>query len=253
MKKILFVFAHQDDEYPIISRIKYELLKRKEIICIYLTNGNGYNIDPERRNEESRKILSSLGVKDENIHFLGTEHGIDDGMLANLINEVYHFSMERIVNSIYRVFCLAWEGGHPDHDAAHLIALAIAKKLNILCETFQFSIYNGYGIPSYAFRTMFPLHENGKIIVRKIEKSEALKNSILCWKYKTQWKAWLGLFPEAFIKIAIIRNEILQTVSIDRTKERPHKNILYYEKKFKTRFEEFMKCTKDFRCKYLYR
>jgi len=252
MKKILFVFAHQDDEYPILSRLTYELLNRNEIICIYLTNGNGYNADPYRRNEESRNILSSFGVKDENIQFLGTEHGIDDGMLVRSVDRAFGLSIKRLTG-IHKVFCLAWEGGHPDHDASHLIALAIAKKMGILNETYQFSIYNGFGIPSYGFRTMTPLRENGNIIARKIDIREALRSSILCWRYKTQWKAWLGLFPEAFIKIAIFRNEILQPVNIERTKERPHRNTLYYEKKFKMKFEEFMKYTRDFRRQYLYR
>ncbi len=253
MDKILFLFAHQDDECFIFSRIRYEISMGNEVYCIYLTDGSFYNISSSIRDQESRNVLNDAGVKTENIFFLGSAHDIQDGSLIEEIENAAALSLNSINKiGISKLFCLSWEGGHHDHDASHLVALSIGKKLDILDNMFQYSMYNGAGVPWRFFRVMAPLKENGKSISRELPFREAFNNLSLCFKYRSQRKTWTGLFPEALVKFLVFRREVMQAVGIQRTKEKPHKGKLLYERMFDVRFEYFMEKTEDFRNRYIY-
>ncbi len=253
MDKVLFLFAHQDDECFIFFRIKYEISMGNEVYCIYLTDGSFYNISSSIRDQESRNVLNDAGVKAENIYFLGSAHNIRDGSLIEEIENAATLSLNSVNKiGISKLFCLAWEGGHHDHDASHLVALSIGKKLDILDNIFQYPLYNGSGVPWRFFRVMEPLKENGRSITRKLTFEEVLKNLLICFKYKSQRKTWIGLFPEALIKFMVFRREVLQSAQVLRTKEKPHKGKLLYERMFDVKFEYFMEKTEDFRNRYIY-
>ena len=70
-KKILIFCPHQDDEINIAGGLLLNLKKVKcEVKVIYSTNGD-WNINANIRIKEARKSLKVLGVKKENIIFLG--------------------------------------------------------------------------------------------------------------------------------------------------------------------------------------
>ena len=56
------------------------------------------------------------------------------------------------------VYLPAWEGGHQDHDAGHLLGLSLAAPGLRLR---QFPLYQGAGLPGPFFRVMAPLPGNG--------------------------------------------------------------------------------------------
>ena len=254
MENTLFIFAHQDDEYPVTELIKQQIQQNNEVYCVYLTNGEvpASKVTAKHRNKESLKVLQSLEVRKTNILFIGEHLNIEDGKLFLNLEKAYE-ELQIIFSKIKlnRILCLSWEGGHQDHDASHLIALALASKLSLLNSTFQYSLYNGYKCRGPLYRVMKPLKTNGKMIYQKLSLLQAIKASLVCWQYTSQKKTWLGLFPEAFLRFLITRKLIIQPVKIETCAKQPHEGTLFYEKRFKIAYANFKKESASFKTKYL--
>src|SRR5688572_141948 len=121
MSCALFIFAHQDDEVAIVPRIRREVENGSSVHCFFLTDGSANGASPERRNAESRGVLTSIGVAAENLHFLGSVHQTRDQHLEDSLEQSLQLILQTIgTQPVHRIYTLAWEGGHPDHDAAHL-------------------------------------------------------------------------------------------------------------------------------------
>ena len=69
-KKILVIVPHQDDEINIAGGTIYSLGKKNNIKVVFTTNGD-YIYNAKIRYKEAIKSLKILGVKKENIYFLG--------------------------------------------------------------------------------------------------------------------------------------------------------------------------------------
>ena len=81
MKNNIFLFSHQDDEIAVFKTIKDILNRNEKIFIFFLTNGNISNFNDidliSKRENESKKVLEKIGVKSENITFLGKSLGIN--------------------------------------------------------------------------------------------------------------------------------------------------------------------------------
>jgi LmbE family N-acetylglucosaminyl deacetylase len=233
------------------DRIARERGSGRRVLCVYLTDGSAYGVSAERRNQESRRALESLGVADVDIFFLGSEHGIADGLLVDCLDRALEHLSEWIDRKgdvrIDRVFSLAWEGGHVDHDAAYLVALAFAKQSGALDASSAFPAYNGEGTKGPLFRVMHPIAAPNARLRRRIGFLDGVKNALLCRYYRSQWRTWIGIFPEAFVKLVVMRREVALPLDVSRAFERPHEGPLFYERRFGMRFEEFMERTATFR------
>ena len=75
MKNHIFLFSHQDDEIAIFKTIKDSINTNKNVLIIYLTNGNISKSDNTyfilKRENESKRVLAKLGVSSHNILFMG--------------------------------------------------------------------------------------------------------------------------------------------------------------------------------------
>lgn len=247
----LCILAHQDDEVAMASRIWRRSREGRPVHCAFLTDGTGHGSDPAVRNAESRAVLTSLGVPEENILFLGSEHRLADGALFRNVDRGYDL-LEQATRSlaVEEILCLAWEGGHPDHDASHLIALSLARRHAVLENTWQFSIYNeGRGRGRF-LRVMSPI-DGGDVRTRRLSPGEGIRLGLLPFAYPSQWRTWLGLFPGAFLQFALLRRESTRGVSLEATRDRPHEGRLFYERRFGVPFSEFQEATKAFRERFL--
>lgn len=253
MKNILFIFAHQDDEFVAIPIILNESGKSR-IICLYLTNGNGNGVDPKIRDNESKNVLFSLGIKEEDIHFLGSEFSIQDGKLCYELDKAYSLIQKRL--SVYKdfekIYTLCWEGGHPDHDSVHLLALAYAKEKNKMMNTYQMPLYNGYNTFWKFFRISICLPENGKVEKIKASLKIRIFQLMSLRFYKSQWKTWMALLPGFLLHFLFNVSDSVQLTNINRTKENPHTRKLLYERMFGVSFSQFMTATENFRKVKLY-
>lgn len=250
MENVLCVLAHQDDEFAMAPRIGHEVRAGNNVRCVYLTDGAAYGADSEDRNAESLRALGELGVPKESVVFLGSAHGIKDGELIHHLERGLRILEEQAGDfPIDQLYCLAWEGGHADHDASHLIALAFAKKRALLERTWEFFFYNGYRVPRKFFRVLRPLADatgRRRRRVRRLSLREGMRCALLCRFYKTQRKTWLGLLPEASLRLILLRKELMQAVSPEALRERPHAGPLLMETRFQVKYESFFQLAKDF-------
>jgi len=244
----IFLLAHQDDESGCFHLIKNRSLHGDEITIFYLTSGTYDGSDSLKRNLESVKVLLKLGVQEKNIIFINRNTYSPDGKLPENLNSVFN----KIINilkekpNIDGLYFMAWEGGHQDHDAAHLIGVALAKKFNIVKSAYQFPLYTGIGLRGKFFRLFKPILGNGKPFFLNIPWSDRIKYLNLSLSYPSQIKTWIGLFPFFFIHYIFFGTQILQPISLFRVRVRPHSGKLFYERKFSYDYKFFKKKTSKF-------
>ncbi len=218
-----------------------------------MTSGTSDGISSEKRNFESINVLKKLGVKQKNIIFLSLDIFTPDGRLPEHLTTVFSkilYTMKNIYN-VDDLYLMAWEGGHQDHDAAHLIGLALAKKFKIVKRSFQFPLYTGIGLSASFFRLFKPIADNGKPIFLNIPFSDRLNHLRLILSYPSQFKTWAGLFPFFLFHYIFYGTQILQPISLARVRQRPHDGKLLYERRFSYKYESFCKFTSVFIKKYL--
>lgn len=240
----LFIFAHQDDEMAAASRIVHLTRDGRPVQCVFLTDGRGGG-DPEVRNRESIQVLARLGVGPDNVLFPGSRIPIADGQLVHHL-DVALDALELLMEGhhVREVYCLAWEGGHQDHDASHLVAVAFARRRGIEDRTFEMPLYRKAIGP--LFRAFSPLQDGGTWEQRRLRWTEGWRLSLLAFRFRSQRKSWLGLFPEAFLKLAILRRETFRRVDPKRLTSRPHEGTLFYEGRFRFPHENFMRAARPF-------
>jgi len=238
---LLCVFAHQDDEYGVAARIARERRDGRRVICAYLTDGAA-SVPSAVRDGESRAVLTQLGVPDDDIFFLGSEHDIPDGSLVEHLEAAFHLLDHAMhERDIGEVITPAWEGGHQDHDAAHLVALAFAQKRNIPCREFPLYRGNRHG---QLFRVLSPIRDDAART--RLGFGEALRASMLAWRYRSQRRTWMGLFGEAFLKLVVLRRQVVDDVDPRRVVDPPHARPLFYERRFRFGWERFAAAARPF-------
>ncbi|MDP2832081.1 MAG: PIG-L family deacetylase [Pseudomonadota bacterium] len=251
----LYFFAHQDDELWILPRLEAEAGRGIRAICFFLTSGSTHTRDAGRqlalaRNEESRGVLVSHGCRDLDIHFLGLGIPIDDGSLFRHLEAADDACTGALQPAgevaVHTIYCPAWEGGHPDHDAVHLIALSQAIRLAAASRLLQFPLYNGRSLPGPLFRTQSPLPENGPVSWHDMTRYQAIRHWLLARRYRTQWRTWMGLLPPSLLKAAWTPGLALQPVDRERVSRRPHPGPLFYEKRFGVSYPEFADISRGF-------
>lgn len=250
----LFIFAHQDDESGVFWELHRLVSRGDNIIVVYLTSGDLSGGASFIRDCESISVLTKLGILKKNIHFLGTELGIPDGRLSKHMTSAFQAMMILLNKTTLpeSVYVLAWEGGHQDHDAAHIIGLAIGRQLDILEQCFQFTLYTGFRLTSILFSVFSPIPENGKAQLSCIPWKLRFKFIRYCLSYPSQKKTWLGLFPFFLIHYISKGTQILQPVSVKRITQKPHSGRLLYERRGVYTYREFADDSNDIVNKYIF-
>jgi len=225
MARVLFVFAHQDDEMAAISRIRYVRARGDDVGCIYLTDG-GARVPSHIRDAESRKALAILGVTD--VRF---EKSIRDGMLPEHLGEALAMLEKETCDE---VVTLSYEGGHQDHDAAFLVSAVFARRRGIPC--WEMPLYSSYT------RVMVPTGEEW-LWPRDISPFEFLDNLLIAFHYKSQWRTWLGLLP---FMITRRKLEFIREADACRAENPPHPGRLFYERRFHYPYDRFAQFAKAF-------
>lgn len=229
----VFLMAHQDDEFGVFWEIHNLISKHEKVIVVYLTSGSLTGKLNERRNGESIKVLKTLGVSENNVYFLGSDLQIPDGALIEHAQQAYR-ALKLLIDKIgnpQRFYVLAWEGGHQDHDAAHILGALMAKQYGVVDQSYQFPLYTGEKLPFSFFKLFSPLKENGSVIRHIIPWRLRVQFIKYCFYYQSQKKAWLGLFPFFLFHYLFSGSQYLQKITLDRIFQSPHSGRLLYERR----------------------
>ena len=226
----VFLFAHQDDEFGVFHEIASTLARGERAICIYLTNGAWKQVTPETRNAESAEVLRRLGVAASDVHFLGTELGIADGNLAGNFTKCFAALTKRIAETggADRVICHAYEGGHADHDAGHVLGVMLAQHLNVMDMSRQFPLYRAPG-GSFIVTWAAPLDANGPVTLSQIPWTRRLTYLGYLRFYASQPTTILKIGPLVAWDYFSDGHQKLQPLSLTRIGERPRPGELLYE------------------------
>jgi N-acetylglucosamine malate deacetylase 1 len=226
----LFLFAHQDDEFGAFHEITSTLAGGERAVCMYLTNGAWKDVTPEIRNAETSEVLRRVGVAAGDVHFLGTEFGIPGSALPDNLEKCWDALVARgaQIGGIDRVIMHAWEGGHHDHDAVHLLGVALAQKLNVLEASRQFPLYRAPGgrlLVTYGA----PLDANGPVTRSRIPWAKRFQYISYLRFYRSQMTTVVKVGPLIAWDYLFGGEQKLQPVSLHRLVERPAEGLLLYE------------------------
>lgn len=232
-RQVVFLFAHQDDEFGVFQRLDDYRRQGTRIRCAYLTDGAAGGVNAATRNAESVRVLAQLGVAQNDIVFAGELLRIPDAALPHRLQPAADWIRAWFdsLGPVDALYVPAWEGGHHDHDALHALAVHIGAELGMLERMRQFALYNGARIPHPFFRTLSPLAENGPASATRIAWPMRLRCLRWCLSYPSQLNTWLGLFPFALWFYLTRGEQTLQPVSLERIEQRPHAGDLYYERR----------------------
>lgn len=246
-KNIFYLLAHQDDEFGAFIDIS-DKVKNYNVYILYLTSGYTQRIKKSElsmRDRESIKVLKKIGVKKKNIIFLGKQLDIKCNQLYLNIHKVYNKIIEisQIITP-HQLVTHAWEGGHEDHDACNLIARKIGFKLNIINNSKEFSLYNGYKCNFFYFKVFNPIKKNGIFV--KANFCRRLFYIILLFFYRSQFKIWIGLYPFIIFHYLFFGYNYLQKLNEFKIVKKPHSGKLLYEVRNFCNFKKFKSRTKNF-------
>lgn len=244
---VLFLFAHQDDEFGIFQKIVDERNRGRRVLCAYLTDGVCQGRSSFKRNSESLGVLTKLGVFEADIFFAGCTLSIPDGDLLHHIEIATDWVLNWITqrNDLTAIYLPAWEGGHHDHDTLHAIGVIIAHRIGRLDIVKQFPLYNAYRCWPPFFRVLRPLALNGAVEVTKIPLGNRIQFLQYCFSYPSQRKTWIGLLPFVLLHYVFSGVQALQAVSVERLYQRPHRGPLYYENRKFCTWDEISDRLKD--------
>ncbi|OON60747.1 PIG-L family deacetylase [Massilia sp. KIM] len=229
----VFLFAHQDDEFGVLQRIRNYRRRGLRVACAYLTDGQTAQASAAVRNAESLAVLAGLGVGPADVAFAGQACGIGDARLPLHLDAAAAWLRAWLdgLGEIEALYLPAWEGGHHDHDALHALGVRIAAARGLLGRARQFPLYQAAGLPGPLFRVLAPLPENGPAEALRLPWGDRLRNLRCCLSYPSQRVTWLGLFPFVLLHTLARGVERVQAVDPARLAERPHAGPLYYEKR----------------------
>jgi LmbE family N-acetylglucosaminyl deacetylase len=228
---VLFLFAHQDDEFGVLHQIEREVKSGASVYCVYSTSGVVPGANPQQRNAESRRVLESLGVDPKQIYFKGEELNIPDGHASAHIASLHSWldTWTQQQQPLRAIYVPAWEGGHPDHDVLHAVTVKAMQNVRSRTTIWQYPLYNNNGLGWGFFNVLTPLPMNGEVLSENIPWAARCLHLRLFLNYRSQTKSWLGLYPFVLWHYLFKGRQSLQLVSLSRVQERPHPGRLYYE------------------------
>lgn len=240
--RALFLFAHPDDEVGCMGVIEAIVSNAGTALCVFLTDGRYGGQAAEPRMTESRRALGRLGVRDDQIHFVGVDLNIPDGQLHRHLPRVIEWLGPQVLGSepLGCIFVPAWEGGHQDHDATHIVGLALGAGPEGRVRCLQFPLYHGRGLPGSLFRVLSPIPENGPVTAFPIPLRRRIRYVAMCLGYPSQWKTWLALFPFVAAILLLRGSYRMQLADSRRLAERPHPGPLLYERRRACSRDEFL-------------
>ncbi len=242
----LFLFAHQDDEYFVAPLLAEDPANAR---CVFLTMGDFHGTNCAVRNAESRRALRSLGVTEEQVFFAGEKLRVPDNNLSSHLPSVLAWLSDEC-SGAEKVFAPAYEGGHPDHDAACLLGHAFAAQVGAV-PVIEFAAYRAHRVVPHFFEVMKPLPDGAAATATGPAGRFTWKTFTLFRFYPSQWRTWLGLLPPLVLNFLAGGRTGIYGAGRRDFGARPHAGKLYYEYRGWNTFDHFLVQTGEFRRAHL--
>ena len=226
----LVLLPHQDDEIFSLTRLSYRISKGERVVAAFLTDGSFLGHSPAVRDSESRQCLTAIGILERDLHFLHRKTGVRDMALAASLDLVW----PQLLSLVHQTSCSAlimpaWEGGHPDHDAAYLLGTALARRFSSI-RAEQVFMYNGAGTAHPFFRTMSPLAAGAQATGDCVPYRAGLATLASIGRFPSQWRSLWPLAPGIAKRLLLERREATQEIRPEAAAKRPHDGSLFYER-----------------------
>ncbi len=245
----IFLLPHQDDEFAAFAEIEAAIAAGRQVKCFILTLGGRDPAVASIRNQETVNVLLSLQVRRQDICFPGTKLRVLDQALQIRLFDLYQelAANHAVWTADARIFVTTWEGGHPDHDAAALLALALAQILPEPLPVFGLPTYNSDRCTFFPFRVLQTVKSHKSEDAVQTEWLRAINHAALCLSYKSQWRTWMFLAPFVFWRAIFRGRREMVRLDVPLCSRRPHEGRLLYEKRRWCRYSDFEADVADFR------
>ena len=243
------MLAHPDDDVFVRPVLLAGVRAGRAPVVIYLTSGDaGGRQDPHMRRVESLRALACAGVATHDVHFVGIDAQIPDGRLVGFLDRALAHAIGAIAayDERLRVISHAWEAGHPDHDAAHLVAMALARRTGAWGDAVVFPSYRGSVGGLAPFVVGSPLAVNGQVREWRVSFRDALSTLGSVRFYPSQWRTFMGLGPGLFWRFGVVRGIAMQPLCCSCAPNRPMGGRLLCETRFGQSWSEFADLARTF-------
>ena len=204
-RRVVVVAAHPDDETIGASAI---LGAAREAVVLHLTDGaprdlrfrptgrDGRDAYARRRRDEAIAALALVGIEPPRIERLG---GVDQGLADDLVGLARRLARRLDELAPELVVTHAYEGGHPDHDAAAFaVAAARALAARPPPRCLEMALYHGAGP---GFRAGELLASTSPVVAHVLDGDERARRvaMIRCFRSQAEVLApFLGVAVERY-------------------------------------------------------
>jgi len=224
----LYVFAHNDDELSAFLRLREDVRRGRDVHVAWLTESL-FLARPGQRPRESARAMALLGVPPTKLHFFGEALGTT-GNGALLLQVAA--AVERLAALVRRlapstITTTAFEGGHVEHDAAHVVAVLAARCTGGGARVVEVPWYNGYRSRTIAFFRPLPgagPHQADRVGLAELRLFWRL---VSCYRSQAA-QLWPGLCGA--LAGLVRRGAPFRAVPRRTYLERPHAGRLLYER-----------------------
>lgn len=182
---VLYLFAHQDDEYFILTRMARDVSRGRDVHAVWITDGAKRG-SAERRNAETLAVMKRLGVPQGNIHFLAFP---DQGAVGHLAQIHQSVSALAAQHRFCEITTPAYEGGNIDHDVVALVGALVAAEAPEEIGHFEFPLYHHY--QGRARVGVFLPHPDSTVEYTRLAAADHALLREAMWTYRSQ--RWLLL------------------------------------------------------------
>lgn len=234
LENVLFLLAHPDDDLfvrPLIERSRGAVVA---YVAAETARTNG------RRRREALGALAALGLDAERVLFPGEAANARDGRVIARLDAVFdalRAALAKLDGQVGSIVTHAWEGGHPDHDAAHLVALKLARGLGVADTSHGCAFYRAAQTPLLPYHVQTPHPEAAGYRRVPLRFAEAFAAAAAARRYPSQWRALTVFAPFLMARAFVDRSLYLQPLSQSIAPARPPGARLLSETRFATPFE----------------
>ena len=133
-----------------------------------------------------------------------------------------------------------------DHDAAHVIAMALAIAQDRVQRAWQVPFYRASDRGPPFFSIFAPLPANGPVSQLELTRRQSRLRTGLIRFFPSQWRTFAGLGPAILWHSLVKPSLLLQPMLLSRLWERPTAGPLLYEQRYSVSFAEFSACATAF-------